>query len=194
MAAEPIQRLTALEYLAIERQSGERHEYLDGEMYAMSGASEPHNVIAGNIYAELNLQMRGRPCRAYIADMRVAASPTGPFYYPDVVALCGSPALLDAERDTLLNPMVVIEVLSPSTEGYDRGEKFVRYRQIPTLVEYLLVSQSAKHIERFCRDEDGRWLLSDYIGKDAEIDLPVIGCKLSLAAVYDKVELSGPEP
>ena len=194
MAAEPIQRLTALEYLDLERRSPERHEYLDGTMYAMSGASEPHNTVVANIGTELNLQMRGRPCRVYIADMRVATSPEGPFYYPDVVALCGQPELLDKELDTLVNPMVVVEVLSPSTEGYDRGEKFARYRRIPTLVEYLLVSQTAMHIERFSRDPEGRWVLSDYTAREDELELPAIGCTLALSAIYDKVELDSVEP
>lgn len=189
MAVDPIQRMTPEEYLAFERQSPEKHEYWGGEIFAMSGASERHNVIALNIGTELNLQLRGRPCRVYANDMRVAPDALGPFAYPDVVALCGEPRLLDGERDTLLNPAVIVEVLSPTTEAFDRGDKFESYRRIESLATYLLVSQGRMRIERFERQPDDHWLLSDYTLPEQEVELPSIGCKLALAAVYDKAGL-----
>lgn len=191
MAVDPIQRMTAEEYLAFERQSPERHEYWGGEIFAMSGASEQHNSVVTNLVIELGLQMRGRPCRLYSSDMRVAPSADGPFSYPDVVALCGQPVLLDGVRDTLCNPSVIIEVLSPATEAFDRGEKFVQYRRIESLRSYLLVSQGAMRIEHFERQADGPWLLTDFSRPEEAIELPAIGCKLSLAAVYDKVAVQG---
>jgi Uma2 family endonuclease len=124
---QPSQRLTAAEYLAFERASPERHEYVDGQVYAMAGASEAHNVIAGNLFAALHAQLRGRPCRVYMADMRVKVSPTGRYSYPDVAALRGEPAFEDADLDTLLNPSTIVEVLSRSTERSDRGDKFADY-------------------------------------------------------------------
>lgn len=191
MAVDPIQRMTPEEYLTFERESPERHEYWGGEIFAMSGASERHNSLVSNLVIELGLQMRGRSCRIYSSDMRVAPSKDGPYSYPDVVALCGELRLLDSKRDTLLNPSVIFEVLSPTTEAFDRGEKFVQYRRIESLGSYLLVSQGAMRIERFERQVDGHWLLCDYTRPEEEIELPAIGCKLSLAAVYDQVALPG---
>ena len=188
MTAEPLARLTAAEYLALERATRDKHEFVDGEIVAMAGASEPHTLITLNIGTEFNLQMRGRSCRAYVADLRVAVSPDGPFYYPDVVALCGQPELLDAEADTLLNPAVVVEVLSPSTEAYDRGVKAPAYRAMATLQEYLLVSQEAVRAEHYRRQPNGGWVLADHTGLDDSIELVSVGCTLSLAVAYDKVE------
>jgi Uma2 family endonuclease len=123
------------------------------------------------------------------SDLRVAVSAEGPFFYPDVVALCAEPRLLDGERDTLLNPELVVEVLSPSTEAFDRGLKFAHYRTIPTLREVLFVAQDARRAEQLSRREEGHWLLTDHAGTDAVIDLAALGCRLELARVYDKVGL-----
>jgi Uma2 family endonuclease len=188
MASEPLQHLSPEDYLAFERRAETKHEYVGGEVFAMTGASLAHNVIVLNLGTELNLQFRGRPCRVYANDLRVAVSPDGPFYYPDVVALCAEPRLLDAERDTLLNPEVVIEVLSPSTEAFDRGLKFTHYRAIPSLREVVFVAQDAVRVEHFARGEDGQWLLTDHAGLDAVVELPALACHLELARVYDKVE------
>src|SRR5689334_16365950 len=129
--------ITPAEYLELERKAEIRSEYIAGRMYATSGANEPHNLIAGNVFVELRNQTRGRNCRAYMADMRVKVSSTGMYTYPDIAALCGEPRLEDVHVDTLLNPDIIVEVLSPSTEAYDRGEKFAHYRRIESLREYV---------------------------------------------------------
>jgi Uma2 family endonuclease len=187
MATDPLRRLSPEEYLAFERGSETKHQYVDGVIFAMAGASERHNAIAGSLITEIGLQLRGRPCRVYPGDLRVAISPAGPFYYPDVVALGTEPQLLDDERDTLVNPAVVIEVLSPSTEAFDRGLKFAHYRCVASLHEVLFVAQDAVRIERFARRPEGQWVLSDHVGTEAAVELPTLGCRLELARVYEKV-------
>ncbi len=188
MSSEPVQHLSPEDYLAFERQAETKHEYVGGEVFAMTGASERHNVIVVNLATEMNLQFRSRPCRVYSNDLRVAVSPDGPFYYPDVVAVCEERRFLDGERDTLLNPDVIIEVLSPSTEAFDRGLKFSHYRAIPSLREVVFVAQDTPRVEHFVRREDGQWLLSDHTGLEGAVELPALGCRLELARVYDKVE------
>lgn len=188
----PRPKYTPEEYLALERQAEYRSEYYAGEIFAMSGASEKHNLIAGNLFASLHGQFRGRPCRVYVSDMRVKVSPTGLYTYPDVVALCGEPQFDEVQRDTLLNPNVIIEVLSPSTEAYDRGNKAAQYRQLPSLSEHLLVSQEQMHVEQYIRQADGQWLFSEVSGKDARIHLPSIKAVLVLAEIYDNVALDSP--
>jgi Uma2 family endonuclease len=183
--SEPQRKITAEEYLALERQSEERHEFLDGEMFAMSGASAEHNDIVWNIAAILHAQLRGRPCRASIADMRLRVTATGLHTYPDIVVARGERRF--AEPDTLLNPTLIIEVLSPSTEAYDRGKKFGHYRTIETLQEVVLVSQDRIEVERFSRQPNGDWLLSEATRLEDHLPLPSIGCELSLAAVYERV-------
>jgi Uma2 family endonuclease len=152
----------------------------------MTGASRAHNVIAANVSRDLGNQLEGRPCEVYVAGMRVKVEAMGTYRYPDVVVACGDIAFEDAELDTLLNPVVVVEVLSPSTETVDRGEKFAHYRRLPSLRNYLLVSQDAPHIEHFVRRGDG-WLLVEAIGLDASVHLASIDCVLQLGRVYDKV-------
>ena len=185
----PQRKYTPEEYLALERQAEQRSEYYAGEIFAMSGASRRHSLIAGNIFAALHGQLRGRPCEVHMNDMRVKVSPTGLYTYPDVVALCGEPRFDDVQRDTLLNPNVIIEVLSPSTEAYDRGNKAAQYRQLPSLAEHLLVSQEHMHVEQYIRQADGQWLFSEVSGKDARIHLPSIKAVLVLAEIYDNVAL-----
>lgn len=189
MSSEPVRHLSPEDYLAFERQAETKHEYVGGEVFAMTGASLAHNAIVLNLGTELNLQFRGRPCRAYTSDLRVAVSPDGPFYYPDVVALCAEPRLLDDERDTLLNPEVVIEVLSPSTEAFVRGLKFSHYRAIASLREVLFVAQDAVRVEHFVRRDDGQWLFADHTGLEAVVELPALDGRLELARVYDKIDL-----
>lgn len=190
MASDPVQHLSPEEYLAFERQAETKHEYVGGEAFAMAGASARHSLIVANLIIEIGSQLRGRPCRVYPSDQRVAASDAGPFYYPDLAALCAEPRFLDGEMDTLLNPEVLVEVLSPTTEAYDRGAKFSDYRRIPSLREVLFVSQDAARIERFERGDEGQWLLTDHSGLGAAVELPAIGCRLELAQVYDKVDLA----
>jgi Uma2 family endonuclease len=179
--------LTPQEYLDLERKSEIRSEYIDGEMVAMSGASLRHALIAGNLYRELSSQMRERACTAYAADLRVKVSPTGMYTYPDIVALCEKPELEDEQLDTLLNPAVIIEVLSDSTEAYDRGKKFAHYRRIDSLREYVLVSQNEIRIEYFVRAAD-RWILSEVSGPDAVLHLESIDCHVPVSTIYEKVE------
>src|SRR5262249_9988400 len=142
MTAQPKPYITEAEYLELERASASKHEYLAGEIFAMTGASEQHNLIASNVTATLHRQRRGRSCRVYPSDMRIKVTQTGLNTYPDITVVCGPPEFTDpTKRDTLINPMVIIEILSPSTERYDRGLKFQNYRTIPSLQEYILIAQ-----------------------------------------------------
>lgn len=188
MSAIPKIYLTPAEYLAFERQSDVKHEYFRGELFAMSGASQNHVTIFMNTSHLLVGQLKGRSCRTFGADMRVKVSPTGLYTYPDLVVVCGRPRFEDKELDTLLNPTVIIEILSKSTEAYDRGEKFAQYRTLDTLLDYLLVSQDKPRIERFTRQADGGWLLTESAGLDAVMSIESIQCQLPLADVYDRVE------
>ena len=179
--------MTETEYLVFERTSDEKHEYLNGEIYAMSGASRAHNLISSYTTAALINSLGDSPCQVYPADMRVKVEASRLYTYPDISIVCGEPQLVDDEFDTLLNPQVIIEVLSPSTEKYDRGEKFQHYRQLPSLREYLLISQDHPRIEHYLLIEDNKWQLIDAIGLDASLELPSIGCTLALSDVYKKV-------
>jgi Uma2 family endonuclease len=179
--------ITPAEYLALERSSREKSEYVNGRVYAMAGASRVHNLVVTNLVRELGTQLRGRPCEVYASDMRVKVQRTGMYTYPDVVALCEQPRLEDAELDTLLNPSVIVEVLSPSTESYDRGEKFAHYRRLDSLQEYVLVAQGTPRIEHFRREGD-HWVLTEISGPGGELRLQSLGCMLRLADIYDRVE------
>jgi len=174
------------EYLALERSALCKSEFHDGQIYAMTGASRKHNLVTVNIARELSAQLKKRPCEAYINDMRVKAAEARSYHYPDIAVVCGSPQFEDAYVDTLLNPTVLIEVLSPSSEAYDRGGKFAHYRKIVSLNEYLLVTQDQPIIERYQRQGDV-WILSEAEGLDVSVSLESIGCILSLREVYDKV-------
>jgi Uma2 family endonuclease len=188
MPAETKHRLTVQEYLALERRAESRSEYLDGETFAMVGASRKHNLIAVNILASLHGQLRGKSCEVYANDMRVRVPATDLFTYPDVVVVCGQPELDDAEGDTLLNPRLIVEVLSKSTEDYDRGTKFAHYRTLPSLADYVLIAQDRVHVEHFTKQADGRWLLSETDDKGSTLELPSIDCRLVLAEVYERVQ------
>jgi Uma2 family endonuclease len=177
---------TAEEYLTLERCASYKSEFHDGQIYAMTGASRKHNLVSGNIYRELSLQLKKRPCEAYINDMRVKAAVAHNYHYPDIAVVCGIPQFEDVYVDTLLNPTLLIEVLSPSTEAFDRGGKFAHYRKIGSLQEYLLIAQDQPSIERYMRQDDV-WILSEAVGLDAVVTLESIDCILSLREVYDKV-------
>jgi Uma2 family endonuclease len=177
---------TAEEYLALERCASYKSEFHDGQIYAMTGASRKHNLVSGNIYRELSLQLKKRPCEAYINDMRVKAAVAHNYHYPDIAVVCGIPQFEDVYVDTLLNPTLLIKVLSPSTEAFDRGGKFAHYRKIGSLQEYLLIAQDQPSIERYMRQDDV-WILSEAVGLDAVVTLESIDCILSLREVYDKV-------
>ena len=180
--------LTPEEYLAIERKSEIKHEYFAGEMFAMVGASKHHNLITANIIRVLGNQLLDRPCNVYPSDMRVKVSATGKYTYPDVVVACEEEKFDDAENDTLLNPVIVIEVLSESTEAYDRGKKFEQYQNIESLTEYLLIAQEPFRIEQYVRQSNREWRYSEYHNAEDIVKVSVIGCELALKDVYAKVE------
>lgn len=199
MAALPqlVPYLTPEEYLALERQSETKSEYWQGETYLMSGASNEHTIIEANIVATLVAQLKRRPCVVRGSNLRVKVSDAGLYTYPDVTVVCGKAKFEDRIADTLLNPAIIIEVLSPSTEAYDRGAKFEFYRTLESLSDYLLVSQNKPTIEHYTRRGDDRWLLATYTGLDAVAAITSVGCELRLADVYDKVEWSAeaaPQP
>ena len=194
MSTQPKTFLTPEQYLEIERAAEYKSDYCDGEMFAMAGAGEAHNVLVGNLVADLHQQLRSRPCRVYSNDMRVRVHATGLYTYPDVVVVCGERRFLDDRRDTLLNPSLLIEVLSPSTEAYDRGRKFEHYRSIESLGEYLLVASDRVHADLYTRQPDGRWLLTSADRLEDSLDLESVGCRLALADLYEKVDLPGSQP
>ena len=179
--------MTEVEYLEFERASELRHEYYNGETFAMSGASEEHNLIASSVHFLLYGQLRGRPCKVYQSDMRVKIEATKLYTYPDLIVMCGDTQLVDDEFDTLLNPVVIIEVLSPSTERYDRGKKFQHYREISSLQEYVLITQDSPRIERYLLQNNGKWEFTDVKGLDAKIELTSIDCVLDLAEAYEQI-------
>src|SRR5215467_9731674 len=185
------------EYLALERESEERHEYLDGHVYAMAGESPEHSDICSNLVSILHLQLRGTPYRVWAKDTKVRSGPEprsrratkGLFSYPDLVVVCGTPQFHDAYRDVLLNPTVIIEVLSPSTEAFDRGEKFWRYRMwTPLLTDYLLVSQTLPLIEHYVRQADDTWNLTTVRTMEASVYLASVDCTMRLRDVYDRID------
>ena len=187
MSARPESFLTAQDYLAWERQQETRHEYLDGHVFAMTGASRRHNLLCGNLFAAIHRQLRGKSCEIYANDMRVKVSESGMYTYPDLAAACGEPRFEDQAIDTLLNPVLIVEVLSDSTERYDRGAKFTHYRSVPSLREYLLVSQTECRVEQYARQPGSQWLLTEYQDLNACIDLESLGCRLILSEVYERV-------
>jgi Uma2 family endonuclease len=190
MPLQPKPKLSLEDWLEGERAALEqRNEYVAGEVFAMTGASMGHNGIVMNIGRELSTQLKGRPCQVYANDMKVLIRAADAGTYPDLVGYCGEPELLDGRRDVLLNPSLIVEVLSDSTEAYDRGAKFALYRQIPSLREYLLVSQGRVLAELYVRDDQGRWTLTDYRSLTDRIPLAGLDCTLSLAEVYDKADL-----
>ncbi len=190
MSLQPKPYLSPEDYLALERCAEFKSEYFDGEIFAMAGASEPHNLIVANTLSEIRQQLKKRPCRAYANDMRVKVSPTGLFTYPDVVVVCGQAQFDDSQLDTLLNPILIVEVLD-STEAYDRGRKFEHYRKLESLMEYVLIAQHRPHVESYRRQPDQRWVLTESDGLESSLRLDAIDCELALAEIYDKVELPG---
>ena len=189
MSSHPKTYLAPEEYLAIERQAATKSEYLNGEMFAMVGASRKHNLIAVNVAGELRQQLKGSSCETYNSDMRVRIPATGLYTYPDVVVACDEPRFEDELVDTLLNPILIVEVLSESTESYDRGKKFAHYRSVESLAEYLLVAQDEYRVEQFIKQSDGRWLLSDIRSLEGIIEVVSIKRTLKLKEIYDRIVL-----
>jgi Uma2 family endonuclease len=190
MATNPMPRLTEEEYLRLERAAEYKSEYYQGEMFAMSGASFPHSRIQRNLLVEFSLALRDKACEALGSDVRIRVAATGLYTYPDVVVICGQPEFADDQKDTVLNPTVIIEVLSPSTETYDRGQKFRQYRTIPSLQHYVLVDQFAMRVEHHRRQPDESWV-GQYLDKpEDELRLDPIGVVIPLHLIYARVELT----
>ena len=184
MGAQAERRYSIDEYLAIERSEEARHEFIDGEIFAMGGASRRHNLLNGNLFAALHSQLRGRGCEIYANDMRLRIPAADLFTYPDVAVVCDEPLFDDDALDTLLNPTLIIEVLSQSTEDYDRGRNFAYHRTLDSLREYLLFGQDRAAVEHYRHRE---WLLSEVRNPSAPLELPSIGCRLPLDEVYGSV-------
>ena len=183
------------EYLAFERGTESKHEYLDGLIYAMAGASPEHSTLCVNVSEIITRQLRGTPCRPFSADMKIrcltSTSPTrgkrGLFAYPDFIVVCGEPVFHDVQQDVLINPTLIVEVLSPSTEADDRGEKFLRYQELVSFTDYLLVAQRYPCLEHFAKQADGQWLVTIETSLAGSISIASINCRLPLAEVYEWV-------
>lgn len=182
--------ITPEEYLANERSATFKSEYYQGEVFAMAGASEQHNLIVMNVGASLHSQLKARPCRVYPSDLRLRIPRTGLFTYPDLMIICGEPQFEFDRRDVVINPVLLVEVLSDSTEAYDRGAKFEQYRTLDSLKQYVLIAQDRFSVESFTKRENGDWLLSATNEIQQSHALDSIQCSLSLSDVYDKVEFA----
>ena len=186
MTTKPDIQYTPEEYLKAERESPYKSEYDNGEIFAMAGASRKHNLIVVSIASGLYQQLRNRGCDVYSNDMRVKVPATGLFTYPDVVVVCDHPMFDDSFEDTLINPDVIVEVLSKSTEAYDRGIKFQNYRTLRSLSEYVLVHQDTIHVELYSRQPDGSWRFTEFLRPQDEFELRSAGCRLKLEDIYEK--------
>jgi Uma2 family endonuclease len=194
VSTQPKTFLTPEQYLVIEREAKHKSEYYQGEMFAMAGAGWVHNRLVANLIGGFYRQLGSSPCQACPSDMRVRVRATGLYTYPDVVVVCGEPQFLDERRDTLLNPSLLIEVLSPSTEAYERGRKSEHYRSIESLREYLLVASDHVQAELYTRQPDGRWLLTSADRLEDSLDLQSAGYRLALADLYARIDLPGFQP
>ena len=180
-------RLTPDEYLEFERQSEFKHEYFDGEIFAMSGGTPQHSLVKTNVIRELSTALKGQRCTTYDSDLRVLVEATGLHTYPDASVFCDELQYEAGRNDVVVNPTLLVEVLSPTSEAYDRGKKFGHYRQIPSLREYVLVWQDEPRIESFHKNDQGAWELTEAAGIDAKLPLASLGVSLSLGEVFDKV-------
>ncbi len=189
--AQPQEHRTPVEYLALERQAATRSQYLGGQIFAMAGASRQHNLITGNVVRELGACLRRTPCEVYPSDMRVKVSSTGLYTYPDVSVVCEEPEFEDSELDTLLNPTLLVEVLSKSTADYDQGQKFEHYRTLSSLREILFVAQDSVHLVHYRRQSDDTWILSETRDPEHRLVLASIEVEIPLTEVYAKVRFKG---
>ena len=178
---------TPEQYLALEAEADFKSEYYEGQIYNMAGASDPHNVIAGNTIAALNICLRGKPCKPRPSDAKVCSSDEGLFSYPDVTVVCGPPQFYDGTKNVIINPKLLVGVLSPSTEAADRGKKFAKYKQLESFTDYLLVAQDEPQIDYYIKQANGDWLQKSFRGMDAEIYIASLDCTLRLADIYDAV-------
>ncbi|MBZ5585672.1 MAG: Uma2 family endonuclease [Acidobacteriia bacterium] len=193
MFSPPATSLSPSGYLEIERRAEYKSEYFRGEMFAMAGASLRHVQIVSNLVSELGQQLKKRPCGVYSTGLRLRVSETGLYTYPDLMAICGDVQYADDQKDTVLNPVFIVEVLSESTRDYDRGRKFQHYRALPSLKEYLTVAQEEIHAEHWVRQRDNAWLLTEFGNLGETIELRLIGCALPLAEIYDKIQWAAGE-
>lgn len=178
---------TPEEYLEMERAASVKSEYLNGMIYAMAGSTPEHSAITANVTGVAFAALADKPCQVYTSDLKVRTAPQGLYAYPDLTIVCGEPQFHDEKRDVLINPIVIIEVLSESTEAYDRGRKFQQYRQLESLKDYLLIAQDAPYVELYSRQPDDTWVLRTVSGLEATVSLPSIGCTLPLSGIYRNV-------
>jgi Uma2 family endonuclease len=186
MSSLPQHYLTPEEYLAIERNAEYKSEYIDGVMYAMAGGSERHNIIVANLIISIGLQLRGRLCRVYPSDLKVKVPNSSRFFYPDVSVVCGETEFVDDHKDIIQNPVLIAEVLSDSTAGFDRGKKFISYQQIASLKEFILVAQDEILVEKYSRQADESWVYTKVTDKEGVLPLQSIECKAAIMDIYDK--------
>ena len=189
MSTQKIKKLTPKEYLEIERNAEFKSEYYNGEMFALAGASYVHNKISSNIHVSLANQLKGKVCQVFQSDLKIMEQISGLFTYPDIVTICGKPEFYDEEKDVIVNPTVIMEVLSKSTETYDRGFKFELYRRIDTLKDYFMVSQEKVSIEYYSRNADNSWTLKEFNDINQSIEIKSIECILEIKDVYYNVDL-----
>jgi Uma2 family endonuclease len=187
MSSQPQKLLSVQEYLTLERHAEVKSEYFAGEMFAMAGASQRHNLIVTNVIRTLGNQLLERDCNVYPSDMRIKIPHIHKYTYPDVVVACGEEQFDDVHNDTLLNPTMIIEILSESTEAYDRGKKFEHYQSLESLREYILIAQDPYRLERYVRQDDRTWTYTEFHSANDAVSLPTIGCTLILKDVYAKV-------
>ena len=187
MSSAAVQRYSPADYLALERAGEFKHEFFDGEMFLMAGGTMEHSQVAANVIGELREQLADTPCRVLTSDMKIKL-PTGLYTYPDASVVCDQPQYEDDHKDVLLNPLLIVEVLSPSTEAYDRGQKFRHYQSCPSLREYVLIAQDRSAVDHYLRQPSGQWLLTTFESLDATMPLPSLGVGLRLSEIYAKVE------
>jgi Uma2 family endonuclease len=176
------------EYLALERAAEEKSEYLDGIIYLMSGGTVEHSTISLNIGSELRAQLKGKRCRAFESNMKIGIPDSRLFSYPDASVVCGEPVFRDQYRDVIINPTVIVEVLSSSTERFDRGKKFARYQQLESFTDYVLIAQDEPRVEHFAKQANGTWILTIVEGLENQLHLPSLDCVLSRNEIYDRVK------
>ena len=187
MEPTDIKLISQEEYLAEERLALEKHEYFQGEIFAMSGTTIEHTVIAVNCITELRNKLKGKNCRPYESNLRIYIPPNSLYTYPDISIICGGVDTTDDKFDTATNPTVIFEILSKSTRDYDKGGKFTLYRDIETLKEYILIDSEKIGVEKFTRNADNTWLLTEFKTIESSFEIPTIGVKLSLSDIYEDV-------
>jgi Uma2 family endonuclease len=182
-------KYTIEEYLQMENASDQKHEYYQGEIFAMAGVKMPHNHITSNLATQLGSRLSGKPCKPFGGDTRVHIEKNSLFTYPDITVICGEVVTLNNDDFNVLNPAIIFEVLSPSTKSYDRGEKFSLYRDIPTLREYVLVDSESVKVEAHFINEKGLWALKEYENLDAVLEIPTIQVSVPLSDIYSGLSL-----